>query len=60
MVVFLTLCALVAVVLYKQIWVAFLNNPGLNAYYERLGFEQVGIKRGSTWSATLRQKALLA
>jgi hypothetical protein len=31
MVVFLTLCALVAVVLYKQIWVAFLNNPGLNA-----------------------------
>ena len=31
MVVFLTLCALVAVVLYKQIWGAFLNNPGLNA-----------------------------
>jgi hypothetical protein len=31
MVVFLTLCALVVVVLYKQIWVAFLANPGLNA-----------------------------
>jgi hypothetical protein len=31
MVVFLTLCGLVVVVLYKQIWVAFLANPGLNA-----------------------------
>src|SRR5437660_9652300 len=31
MVVFLILCALVAVVLYKQIWLAFLANPGLNA-----------------------------
>ena len=31
MVVFLILCALVAVVLYKQILVAFLANPGLNA-----------------------------
>ncbi len=30
MVVFLILCALVAVVLYKQILVAFLANPGLN------------------------------
>jgi hypothetical protein len=31
MVVFLILCALIVVVLYKQIWVAFLANPGLNA-----------------------------
>ncbi|HEY1361365.1 MAG TPA: flagellar motor protein MotA [Xanthobacteraceae bacterium] len=31
MLVFLILCALVVVVLYKQIWVAFLANPGLNA-----------------------------
>ncbi len=31
MVVFLILCALLTVVLYKQIWVAFLANPGLNA-----------------------------
>jgi hypothetical protein len=31
MVVFLILGALLAVVLYKQIWVAFLANPGLNA-----------------------------
>jgi hypothetical protein len=29
--VFLILCALVEVVLYKQIWTAFLANPGLNA-----------------------------
>ena len=31
MMVFLILCALVVVVLYRQIWVAFLANPGLNA-----------------------------
>jgi hypothetical protein len=31
MLVFLILCALVIVVLYKQVWVAFLANPGLNA-----------------------------
>ena len=31
MVVFLTLCALVMIVLYRQIWAAFLANPGLNA-----------------------------
>jgi hypothetical protein len=31
MVVFLVLCSLVCVVLYKQIWAAFLANPGLNA-----------------------------
>jgi hypothetical protein len=31
MLVFLILCALVVIVLYKQIWVAFLANPGLNA-----------------------------
>ncbi len=31
MVVFLTLCALVVVVLYKQIWTAFLANPVVNA-----------------------------
>jgi hypothetical protein len=30
MLVFLTLCALLVVVLYKQIWLAFLANPGLN------------------------------
>src|SRR5262249_41928702 len=30
MLVFLTVCALVAVVIYKQIWVAFLANPFLN------------------------------
>jgi hypothetical protein len=31
MVVFLVLCGLLVVVLYKQIWAAFLANPGLNA-----------------------------
>jgi hypothetical protein len=31
MLVFLILCVLVVVVLYKQIWIAFLANPGLNA-----------------------------
>jgi hypothetical protein len=31
MLVFLVLCALVGVVLYRQIWNAFLANPGLNA-----------------------------
>jgi hypothetical protein len=31
MLVFLILCALLVIVLYKQIWVAFLANPGLNA-----------------------------
>jgi len=31
MLVFLILCGLVVVVLYKQIWTAFLANPGLNA-----------------------------
>src|SRR6266511_1534818 len=31
MMVFLILCALVVIVLYKQIWVAFLANPGLTA-----------------------------
>ncbi|MGO4712463.1 flagellar motor protein MotA [Bradyrhizobium sp. 2TAF24] len=31
MLVFLILCALVLVVLYKQVWAAFLANPGLNA-----------------------------
>ena len=41
MVVFLTLCALVAVVLYKQIWIAFLNNPGLNALI--IGVLAIGI-----------------
>jgi hypothetical protein len=30
MLVFLTLCALLLVVLYKQVWAAFLANPGLN------------------------------
>ena len=31
MVVFLVLCSLIVIVLYKQIWTAFLANPGLNA-----------------------------
>ena len=31
MLVFLILCTLVLIVLYKQIWAAFLANPGLNA-----------------------------
>src|SRR2546422_9877445 len=31
MVVFLTVCALVVVVFYKQIWTAFLANPVVNA-----------------------------
>src|SRR5262245_33034600 len=31
MLVFLILCALVVVVLYRQLWLAFLANPGLNA-----------------------------
>src|SRR5436189_73942 len=41
MVVFLVLCALIVVVLYKQIWVAFLNNPGLNALI--IGVLAIGI-----------------
>jgi hypothetical protein len=48
MVVFLVLCALIAVVLNKQIWEAFLANPGLNALIISvlaigiaLGFRQV-------------------
>lgn len=31
MLVFVVLCALVAIVLYRQIWAAFMANPGLNA-----------------------------
>ena len=31
MVVFLVLCGLIVIVLYKQLWTAFLANPGLNA-----------------------------
>ena len=31
MLVFLIICALVVLILYKQIWTAFLANPGLNA-----------------------------
>src|SRR5437868_3915783 len=41
MLVFLILCALVIVVLYKQIWTAFLANPGLNALI--LGVLGIGI-----------------
>src|SRR3979490_2290169 len=39
--VFLILCALVVVVLYKQIWTAFLANPGLNALI--IGVLAIGI-----------------
>ena len=38
---FLILCALIVVVLHKQIWVAFLANPGLNAVI--IGVLLVGI-----------------
>jgi hypothetical protein len=41
MLVFLVLCALVVVVLYRQIWLAFLANPGLNALI--IGVLLVGI-----------------
>jgi hypothetical protein len=41
MLVFLILCALIAVVLYRQIWAAFLANPGLNALI--LGVLLIGI-----------------
>jgi hypothetical protein len=41
MMVFLILCGLVVVVLYKQIWTAFLANPGLNALI--LGVLIIGI-----------------
>jgi hypothetical protein len=41
MLVFLILCALIIVVLHKQIWVAFLANPGLNAVI--IGVLLVGI-----------------
>jgi hypothetical protein len=41
MLVFLILCALVLVVLYKQIWTAFLANPGLNALI--IGVLAIGI-----------------
>jgi hypothetical protein len=41
MLVFLILCALVLVVLYKQIWAAFLANPGLNALI--IGVLAIGI-----------------
>jgi hypothetical protein len=39
--VFLVLCALIVVVLYKQIWTAFLANPGLNGLI--IGVLLVGI-----------------
>ncbi|MDQ8726724.1 flagellar motor protein MotA [Bradyrhizobium sp. LHD-71] len=41
MLVFLTLCALLMIVLYKQIWTAFLANPGLNGVI--LGVLAIGI-----------------
>lgn len=41
MLVFLILCALITVVLYRQIWTAFLANPGLNGLI--LGVLIVGI-----------------
>jgi hypothetical protein len=41
MLVFVILCGLVATVLYRQIWVAFLANPGLNALI--LGVLLIGI-----------------
>jgi hypothetical protein len=41
MLIFLILCSLIAVVLYKQIWAAFLANPGLNAVI--IGVLLVGI-----------------
>jgi hypothetical protein len=41
MVVFLILCSLVVVVLYRQIWAAFLANPGLNALI--IGVLMIGI-----------------
>ena len=41
MLVFLILCALVVVVLYRQIWAAFLANPGLNALI--IGVLAIGI-----------------
>lgn len=41
MLVFLVLCSLLLVVLYKQIWLAFLANPGLNALI--VGVLAVGI-----------------
>src|SRR5215216_4642745 len=41
MLVFLILCALIVVVLHKQIWIAFLANPGLNAVI--IGVLLVGI-----------------
>jgi hypothetical protein len=41
MLVFLILCGLVVTVLYKQIWTAFLANPGLNALI--LGVLAIGI-----------------
>jgi hypothetical protein len=41
MLVFVVLCALVAVVLYRQIWTAFMANPGLNALI--LGVLLIGI-----------------
>src|SRR5215475_7503914 len=41
MLVFLALCALLLVVLYKQIWVAFLANPGLNGVI--IGVLAIGI-----------------
>jgi hypothetical protein len=41
MLVFLILCSLMVVVLYKQIWTAFLANPGLNALI--LGVLLIGV-----------------
>jgi hypothetical protein len=41
MMVFLILCGLIIVVLYRQIWVAFLANPGLNAVI--IGVMLIGI-----------------
>src|SRR5919107_5067833 len=44
MLVFLILCALLVVVLYKQIWIAFLANPGLNGLI--IGVLFIGILLG--------------
>src|SRR5438045_9219682 len=41
MMIFLILCGLIAVVLYRQIWLAFLANPGLNALI--IGVLAIGI-----------------
>ena len=59
MLVFLVLCALVMVVLYKQIVLAFFANPGLNALIGAvLAIVTVGLVNALVWYGRLHYRLL--